>query len=253
MQKGDKNMEPYKLIALDMDGTLLDEHQTVSAENRQWIQAAAEAGVTVMLATGRGIQSALPYALDLQLQSPLVTVNGSEVWRSPHDLWKRTLMDAAWIQRMQQLALEKDTWYWAYAVEGIFNKAQWVENPASYHWLKFGYYTEDPQLLMQLRSTLEAWGELEISNSHPYNLEINPLGINKASGILEVCGLLGIKMSQVIAMGDGFNDIAMIRAAGLGVAMGNAQEAVKQAADVVAATNEDNGVARIIQKYVFQQ
>jgi HAD superfamily hydrolase (TIGR01484 family) len=246
-------MGPYKLIALDMDGTLLDENRTVSLDNRKWIQAASEVGLTVMLSTGRGIQSALPYALDLQLQSPLVTVNGSEVWRSPNNLLKRQLMDVAWIQRMHRLAVEKDAWYWAYTVEGMFNKNKWVEHLESYQWLKFGYYTEDPELLLHIRATLEAWGELEISNSHPCNLEINPQGISKASGIMEVCKLLGIDMSQVIAMGDGFNDIAMIRAAGLGVAMGNAQEEVKRAADVVTVTNVENGVARIIQKYMFQR
>ncbi|MDF2963402.1 MAG: Cof-like hydrolase, partial [Paenibacillus sp.] len=98
---------------------------------------------------------------------------------------------------------------------------------------------------------LEAWGVLEITNSHPLNLELNPKGINKASGIRQVCSLLGIGMSQVIAMGDSLNDESMIREAGLGVAMGNAQDEVKEFADVITATNEEHGVAKIIEQYVL--
>ncbi|MNC56990.1 putative phosphatase [compost metagenome] len=66
-----------------------------------------------------------------------------------------------------------------------------------------------------------------------------------------MCSLLGIEMSQVIAMGDSFNDLSMIREAGLGVAMGNAQEEIKAQADVVTVTNEEDGVAEMIRKYIF--
>ena len=81
-------------------------------------------------------------------------------------------------------------------------------------WLKFGYFTENAEKLQQIRDIVERWGTLEITNSHPSNIEINPLGISKASGVETVCQLLGICMSEVIAMGDSENDIAMIREAG---------------------------------------
>jgi len=245
---------PYRLIALDMDGTLLNEEKQVSEENRKWIAEAEKAGITVIFSTGRGRQSAMPYMELLGLTGPMVAVNGSEVWKEPGKLHKREPMPVEWIRELRQLALHYDVWYWSYAVEGIFNRENWpVTDGAveSMTWLKFGYYTENAAKLPAIRETLEGCGKLEITNSHPCNLELNPKGITKASGLREVCSILGLDMSQVIAMGDSVNDLSMIREAGLGVAMGNAQELIKAEADIVTASNEEDGVARVIRKYIF--
>jgi HAD superfamily hydrolase (TIGR01484 family) len=246
-------MGKYKLVALDMDGTVLNEEQKISERNRQAIAAAIEAGVIVMFSTGRGIQSARPFIDELNLQSPIITTNGGEVWRAPGDLLKRHQMEAKWIRQMHEMAILHDTWFWAYAVEGVYNRDNWPGDIDKKDWIKFGYHTEDLEKLTEIRMELEAWGVFEITNSHPFNLEMNPLGISKASGLIDVCEFLGIEMSEVIAMGDSLNDIAMIRAAGLGVAMGNAQEVIKQAADLVTASNNEDGVALIIEEYVLKQ
>ncbi|WP_438446646.1 Cof-type HAD-IIB family hydrolase [Gorillibacterium sp. sgz5001074] len=242
------------MLALDMDGTLLNEEKEISGENRRWIGEASRAGIAVMFSTGRGRQSALPYAEQLGLETPMVLVNGSEVWRTPNELYKRTLMPLDWIRTMRKMALDYDVWYWAYAVQGIFNRENWPKTPEAEEamgWLKFGYYSENPVKLPAIRKTLEGWGTLEITNSHPFNIELNPLGISKASGLRDVCEFLGLEMSQVIAMGDSENDLSMIREAGLGVAMGNAQDEVKAEADAVTATNDEDGVARVIRRYIF--
>ncbi|NOU92834.1 HAD-IIB family hydrolase [Paenibacillus sp. LMG 31456] len=244
-------MGNYKLIALDMDGTLLTEDKLVSAENKAAIKAANAAGVTVMFATGRGIQNVTAYVEELQLAAPIVAVNGSEVWAAPGVLHSRKLLDTSLLKQMHAIALEYDTWYWAYAVDQIFNKEKWTDQVDAKQWLKFGYYYEDAAMMKEIRMKLEAWDALEITNSHPLNIELNPKGVNKASGIRQVCGLLGIEMSQVIAMGDSLNDESMIREAGLGVAMGNAQDEIKQLADVITATNDEHGVAKIIEQYVL--
>jgi HAD superfamily hydrolase (TIGR01484 family) len=244
-------MGKYKLVALDMDGTLLNEEKLISMPNRKAILDALEAGVAVMFSTGRGIQSAMPYVEELGLQTPIVTVNGSEVWKAPGELLKRNILATDLVRRLHEIAVKYNTWWWAYAVEGIFNTEKWAEDIGGLEWLKFGYYTEDLAVLTEIRNTVEAWGQLEITNSHPCNIELNPKGISKASGMEEVCKMLGIRMSEVIAMGDSENDISMIREAGLGVAMGNAQDAVKLIADVVTVTNEEHAVARIINDYVL--
>lgn len=247
-------VSPYKLIALDMDGTVLNEDKEISTENRHWMLEAEKAGVTVMFSTGRGRQSAAPYIEELGLQSPLVAVNGSEVWKAPGELHRRELMPAEWVNAMRRMALDYDVWYWAYAVEGIYNRENWPstdEEEAKLRWLKFGFYSENEVKLPEIRRTLESWGTLEITNSHPCNIELNPKGVSKASGLQEVCRLLGISMSEVIAVGDSVNDLSMIREAGLGVAMGNAQDRIKQAADAVTATNEEDGVAQVIRTYIF--
>lgn len=247
-------MSRYKLIALDMDGTLLTEDKKVSEENKAALRAARDAGITVIFSTGRGVQNVLSYVEELQMtESPMVVVNGGEVYRKPGQLVERHTLTADQVTRLHELALQHDTWYWAYAVGDIYNKDRWAEPQEldALQWLKFGYYTDNNSSLAAIREELLSWGTLELSNSHPNNLELNPKGIHKASGIRKVCELLGLQMSEVIAMGDSLNDVAMIREAGLGVAMGNAQDEVKALADVVTLTNEEHGVAHIIHKYAL--
>ncbi|MWC29543.1 Cof-type HAD-IIB family hydrolase [Paenibacillus sp. MMS18-CY102] len=249
-------MGTYKLVALDMDGTVLNETQEISETNQRWIRKAMDAGVIVCFSTGRGFRSALPYAEQLGLMDiPMITVNGGEIWRKPHVLHQRTLLDPGTIRRLHQLALKHpEVWYWAYSTNDVYNKEKWIE-PADYyaahHWLKFGYYTEDDAARNAILSEVSSWGTLEITNSSPWNLEMNPLGINKASALRELCALLGIDMSQTVAAGDSLNDIAAIREAGLGVAMGNAQDEVKAAADAITFTNEEHGVAELLRRYVL--
>lgn len=243
----------YKLLALDMDGTVLNEEQKISEENREAIAAAIDAGVTVMFSTGRGVQSVLPYVEQLKLQAPLVSVNGSEVWSAPHQLHQRIILPTDIIGRLHEMAVKSGSWYWAYAVEGLFNRDQWAENIEQNTWLKFGFYEENSELLAQIRKEVTSWDLFEITNSNINNIELNPKGISKASGMIEVCKLQGIEMSEVIAMGDSMNDLTMIRAAGLGVAMGNAQDELKANADLVTVTNNEHGVAKIIHEYILNK
>jgi len=243
----------YRLLALDMDGTLLNDEQIITPATVKWIQKAVDAGVHVCLSTGRAFVSALPYAEQLGLETPMITVNGSEVWRAPHEIYRRSLMDPMLVRKMYELAKEDDIWFWAYSLDKVHKQDNWDGDVAGREWLKFGYHTEDDDLRHKLLLQLQDMGGLEITNSSPHNLEINPLGVNKASGIKEVCQLLGIDMSQVIAVGDSLNDLAAIQQVGLGVAMGNAQETVRQEADVVVASNNEDGIAEVIQKYIFTE
>lgn len=244
-------MLKYKLVALDMDGTVLNSKGQISDKNRQAIMDALEAGVTVMFATGRGIQSIMPYVEELQIDSPIVASNGSEVWKKPHDLLSRKLLEIELIRRMHQLAHDRGVWYWAYTMEGLFNRDNWVDDINAMNWLKFGFQDRDLGRIADIREELHSWGTLELSNSHPSNIEVNPAGISKATGISQVCDMVGLTMSDVVAVGDGMNDYAMIRAAGLGVAMGNAQDQLKEVADQVTLTNDEHGVAEVIYKYVL--
>lgn len=243
----------YRLLALDMDGTLLNDEQIITPITVKWLQKAVHAGVHVCLSTGRAFTSAFPYAEQLGLETPMITVNGSEVWRAPHEIYRRSLMDPTLVRQMYELAKEDDIWFWAYSTEKVHKQDNWDGDVTGREWLKFGYHTEDDDLRHKLLLRLQDMGGLEITNSSPHNLEINPLGVNKAAGILEVCKLLGLDMSQVIAVGDSLNDLAAIQQAGLGVAMGNAQETVKEEADAVVASNNNDGIAEVVQKYIFNE
>ncbi|KQO01067.1 Cof-type HAD-IIB family hydrolase [Paenibacillus sp. Leaf72] len=249
-------MADYKLVALDMDGTLLNELSEISDENALWIRKALDAGITVSFSTGRGFRSALPFAEQLQLETPMITVNGGEIWKKPHVLHRRALLDPDYVQRLHKIAQKHaGTWFWAYSTKDIYNLEKWItpaDDYEAHHWLKFGYYTEDDVVLKKIYEEVSEWDALEITNSSTSNWEMNPKGITKASALSELCEVMGIEMSQVVAVGDSLNDIAAIRDAGLGVAMGNAQDAVKEAADVITLSNNEHGVAEIIKKYVLK-
>jgi len=246
-------MGQYKLLALDLDGTLLNETGVISDTNAEWVKRAVEAGVTVCVSTGRGFPSALPIVEQLGLDTPMITVNGGEIWTKPHSIHRRTLLDTEKVMKLHALAERyPEVWYWAYSTEDIYNKEKWAGDTSASKWLKFGYYTEDVAALKEILNEVRTMDGLELSNSSPFNIEINPIGVSKASGLLEVCRMKGFDMSEVVSVGDSLNDIAAIRASGLGVAMGNAQEEVKLAANVVTGTNQEHGVAQAIQQYVLR-
>jgi 5-amino-6-(5-phospho-D-ribitylamino)uracil phosphatase len=241
----------FKLIALDVDGTLLNEEGEISEANRQAIQQARELGVDVVLSTGRSILTCRDYALSLSLTSYLVTVNGSEIWDGEGNLLERHILDSSHVEMMQDLAQLHQTRFWATATDRVWRQ-NFPEDISSHKWLKFGFDIDDDGTRKTILARLTKTGQLEISNSSPTNIEINALGVNKANGLRSVCQRMGIGMHEVIAMGDSLNDIEMIKQVGCGVAMGNAQEEVKNAADWVTATNEEDGVAKAIVHWVLR-
>lgn len=249
MQTNEK--KEFKLIALDMDGTLLNNQQEISEENRAAIAKAQEQGVHVVLSTGRSLLTCREYAQSLQLSSYLITVNGSEIWDESGQLVERKLIDASHIEKMWNLTQEHKLNFWAVTTDKVW-RDEFPEDIVSQEWLKFGYDIPDDALREEVLKQIAGISDFEISNSSLTNLEINALGINKAKGIMIVCDRLGISMDEVIAMGDSLNDMAMIEAAGCGIAMGNAQEAVKEAADWVTDTNVNNGVAKAISHWVLK-
>lgn len=244
-------MSKYALLALDMDGTLLNDEHTIGKATAQAIQEVRNQGTTVILSTGRALRNAVKYAEELNLTGPHVTVNGSEIWKNSHELYVWHLLDQDKIRKMYELSEKYDTWFWAYSTNHLYNRHNWNVDIDAEQWLKFGYETEDDEIRGRILTELQKMGGLELTNSSPHNIEINPEGINKASGLMTVCKMLGYEMSQVVAVGDSLNDIAAIQAAGLGIAMGNAQEKVKLAADAVVASNNEDGIAEAIYRFLL--
>ncbi|WP_257234033.1 Cof-type HAD-IIB family hydrolase [Heyndrickxia oleronia] len=242
-----------RLIALDMDGTLLTNQQEVSKENKEAISRAKEMGIHIVLTTGRNFTTAHPYAEELKLDSYMVTVNGGEIWDPSCELIERNFLQIDDVQRMWELAKQYKTYFWAITPEHIYRKGFPDELDISEHkWLKFGFDVEDDVIRHTLLEELTN-RKLQVTNSSPTNLEVNPYGVSKARGLEKVCSRIGITMENVMAMGDSLNDSSMITKAGVGVAMGNAQEKVKEMANWVTATNEDHGVAKAIQHWVFNK
>lgn len=242
-----------KLVALDMDGTLLNEQMVVSEENEAAIKQAVKQGVHVVLATGRPMPMVKDIAEQLELPSYLVTVNGGEIWTVGMELLEQHYLETADIEKMWNLAEEVGGFYvWMVSSENIYVN----DRPVDFYsekWLKFGCQSSDAEALERVKETLVAYSDrLEITNSYPDNVEVNPIGINKAKALEKVCAKLGITMDNVMAVGDSLNDEKMIKAAGIGVAVGNAQEEIKEIADVIVESNNDHGVARAIERYVLK-
>lgn len=246
-------MEQFKLIALDMDGTLLDDDLTVSPANREAITLAMQKGVYVVLSTGRYIASAREYGESLGLTSYVVSSNGGEIWSYSDELVERYTLPAAMVEWLRDLGRKYGTRYWGTATDGAWHCEDFPEDVYAHDWLKFGISTEADQVRNTVWDTLQAKGQFELTNSTPFNIEVNPKGINKATGLSTVCRHLNLTMNNVLAVGDSLNDIAMIRAAGCGVAMGNAQQQVKDDADWVTGTNTEDGVAQAIYHWVLEK
>ncbi|MGE8203760.1 Cof-type HAD-IIB family hydrolase [Heyndrickxia sp. NPDC080065] len=240
-----------RLIALDMDGTLLNNEHKISDINKQAITKAKEMGIHIVISTGRSYGTVHQYAKELQLNSFLVTVNGGETWDSNGNLLERNLLQVEEIEMMWDLKKLHNTRFWAVTVDQVYREDFPTDFAFSeYEWLKFGFDIEDDEIRQTIMEELKK-NRFQVTNSSPTNLEVNPYGISKAKALEKLCERIGITMDNVMAMGDSLNDIAMITDAGLGVAMGNAQETVKKAADWVTDTNEENGVAKAFYHWVL--
>ncbi|ADP35062.1 phosphoglycolate phosphatase [Bacillus atrophaeus] len=239
-----------KLIAIDMDGTLLNDEQLISEGNRQAIREAEDKGVYVVISTGRTLMTCRELAESLKLSSYLITANGSEIWDSEFNLVERQLLHTDHIQMMWDLKNKHNTNFWASTVDKVW-RGEFPESITDHEWLKFGFDIEDDDIRNEVLTELKKNKELEITNSSPTNIEVNALGINKAAALAKVSEKLGFTMENVMAMGDSLNDIAMIEKAGVGIAMGNAQDIVKETADWVTDTNIEDGVAKAIRHWVL--
>lgn len=234
-------MSKFKLIALDLDGTLLNSKREISSQNLHWIQKAEEAGLIVAFATGRGRDSSKPYWDVVSPTAPMIMANGAEVWKNHDELLSRFELPPAAVSELIALAKDHAVHYWTLG--------NCEEDPSSTEdgCLKVGMYHHDPEVIAQLRERVAAIGDFEISSSASDNVEVNRRGVTKAAGLAEVTALLGIKPREVVAIGDNINDLSMIEWAGYGVAMENAVEIVKDVADHVTGSNDEDGVAQLIQ------
>lgn len=243
-------MDKLKLVALDMDGTLLNSEEEISEYTKEVIAKALVKDVHVILSTGRWLDSCYPYAELLELPSYLVTSNGGEIWTVNKELRDQHLLDPERVQMMWELGDKLGLHSWMVATDGVWHGNR-PDDFFAHEWLKYGCDSLDMKKLDKVVEELSYYEELELTNSLPTNVEVNPKGVNKASALKKVCDEIGITMNNVMAVGDSLNDIKMIQQAGLGVAMGNAQEAIKNVADHVTDTNNNDGVAKAIEKFVL--
>jgi len=260
----------YRLIALDLDGTLLKEDLTISPRVRQALERAAAAGVRLTLATGRGYPSVRRWAGELGIVTPVICYQGAVVTDTVthRRVYQRTfgreiVRDVVAFARARDLSLT------LYVADEIYveNKRhsdsfydKWFGLPV--HWVtdlttalpgdpdKFLIVGEEDELDALRPDVVGAFGgRLQIVRSHRYFLEGLAADASKGHALAWLADEFGIAREETMAIGDSGNDRAMIAWAGLGVAMGNASEEAKAAADWVAPGVDEDGVAEAIERY----
>lgn len=261
-----------KLVALDLDDTLLDHSNKISPRTREIIRQAVGQGATVTVATGRMYCSALPFAQQLELDVPLITYNGALIKSA---LSGETLMHTPIEEdtALQVLELFRGKgWYiqsylndTLYVVE-LNEKARYYEKLAGVKAVPVGQelYTmkgsptkmlalSEPSEIKIINDTVNAalGNKLYTAVSKPNYLEMANPAVNKGKALAFLAAKLGIQQHEVMAVGDSVNDMDMLEYAGLGVAMGNASDKVKAAANAVTCGNDADGVAEAIIKYVL--
>ena len=277
----------YKLLALDMDGTLLDTHGHIAESSRAAIRAVQQAGVEVVLATGRDYNGILWDELEGVTIDYVVTNNGSAVYRVQDRacLFEHCLDNAQMVPVFRYL-LQKGVYIDIfldgrdYAPVETMPLVDKLELPDYVIRVLLANRTPMEHLVEKLeadalrlqKTTLNFWKEpdgtyhsrdavqaylkqvpgIVLVDGGFANLEFTAQGVSKATGLQFLADHLGLTLAQTIAIGDSENDAEMLRAAGLGVAMGNAYPQVKALADAVTDDNESDGVAKAIQKYLLQ-
>lgn len=245
-------MRDIKLIALDMDGTLLKDDWSVSLHTKEIIKNALAQNIQVVLCTGRPLPMCEDYAKDLQLDSYIITNNGAEIWTVDHGLIERHTFTPGKVERLWKLGNEHNLHMWTVAVDGIYPHSTKPTDFNEHEWLKIGYGNLDEQMKAHLLNELKGDETIEVTNSSPTNIEINQIGVNKVHAVERICQLSDFSMQEVMAVGDSINDLKMLREVGLGVAVENAQQEILDIAKVITTSNNEDGVAKAIEKYALK-
>lgn len=271
-------MSVIRLLAIDLDDTLLRSDLSISYKTRKAIKKAEAAGITVVLASGRVSSAMEPFVRFLDMQRKpgyLICNNGTQIQETHtgkiiyetglSPAAALTAFDLADAEGFPVQVYEGNTMYVSRHNEfsGYDEKLTGLKQEVAVDFrdmLKKHCHKllipGDPMLLLPLESLLRTYldDDVTLFTSKPYFLEILPANTHKGTALAEVAGLLKIPREEVFAIGDSMNDEGMIRWAGTGAAMINGDERIKKIADIVSKNNNDNdGVAEIIEKYILSK
>lgn len=277
-------MHNIRLIALDLDGTLLNSDKQLPAENKAALVRAAEKGIEIVPATGRFYRGMPLIIRELPFVNYVISVNGAEVY----DVKENKTVCRSEIPFERAISVMKyldstDVIYdcyqdgWGWMTQKFYDKAD--EYAANIHSLEMirNLRTPVPELKalleeresgvqkiqiffrdMELRSKMleklpEEFPDLVVTTSIVNNIEINSREATKGNALKKLADYLNIPVSETMAFGDDTNDIAMLEEAGIGVAMGNADQTVKKASDYVTDDCDNSGVANAIKHFLWEK
>ena len=259
---------PFRAIALDLDGTLTNHDKVVTPRTRQALLKAQEQGAIIILASGRPTYGIVPVAECLELEKRggcILSYNGGNIVnaKTGEKLFSQFLPDAV-IPILYKYAREHRYALLGYAGNEIITEMpddQYVKEESRINKMNIRkvdnlldalephptklLMTGDPTDMLKAEEKLvEILGEkMDIFRSAPFFLELVPKGIDKAQSLLRLLSKINLTPADLIAFGDGYNDLSMLKLAGVGVAMANAAPEVRADADYVTLSNEEDGVA----------
>ncbi|MCR8996198.1 Cof-type HAD-IIB family hydrolase [Brevibacillus laterosporus] len=270
-------MQNYRMIVLDLDDTLLQDDHTISTRTKIALMKAQEAGVKVVLASGRPTYAMTHIAEELELAkygSFILSFNGAKIinWKTKEELFSSTLPvqtvhELYDISKKEQVGIlsydgddivaetvtaytQKESEITGMNIKEVESFKQAITRPV----VKV-LMVDDPTKLAIVEKKLQKQleGQLSVMRSKPFFLEFTEAGVDKGTSLHQLIHRLGIEQAEVIAIGDSYNDLAMINFAGLGVAMGNAPDDIKEIADYVTDTNMNHGVAKVVETFILNK
>ncbi|KAA6138487.1 haloacid dehalogenase [Clostridium sp. HMb25] len=276
MRENDRRMENYEIIVLDLDGTLTNRDKVITPKTKKALMEIQERGKKIVLASGRPTDGVMPLARELMLEkygSYILSFNGGMITncRTGEVVFSRLLpveanakiIGLAEEERVTILTYDGHTLITNDAespYSKLENKINSMEvrqiddlkSYVTYPVPKFLMMDDGDYLAMVEPRVKAAMGKnFSIYRSEPFFLEILPRGIDKAQSLARLLEILGLDKERMIACGDGYNDLTMIKFAGLGVAMENAVLPVRKAADYITMSNNDDGIAHVVEKFML--
>jgi len=265
---------PYRIIALDLDGTLTNHNKVVTPKTREALLKAQDEGVVIVLASGRPTYGIEPVAECLELDKRggyILSYNGGKIvnTKTHKELFTQYLPDGV-IPILYKYAKEHHHALLGYAGNEIITEMpddQYVKEESRINKMNIQQVdnlldhldahptkllmTGDPADMIKAEEELAEimGGKMEVFRSAPFFLELVPNGIDKAQSLLRLLGKLNLTPADMMAFGDGYNDLSMLRLAGMGVAMENAAPEVRADADYVTLSNEEDGVAAALEHF----
>lgn len=267
-----------KILALDLDGTLTNSEKKISSHTKETLQRAMEDGVTVVLASGRPLVGIKPLAKELELSKYsgyILAYNGGQIidCHTGGEVYQKVLNPER-IASIYEVARKFDVAMLTYDGEDIITeddtdpyvlrecfinkvkvrKIEDIVSHVTYPVPKCLVVGEHEKLLPVRDYLKEKYGdELSIYFSELFFLEIMPLGVEKSASLELLLNRLQLSREELMACGDGLNDITMLQYAGLGVAMGNACKEAKEVADYITVTNNEDGVAKAVNRFILSK
>lgn len=268
------NHLPYRAIALDLDGTLTNHDKVVTPKTRKALLQAEAEGVVIILASGRPTYGIEPVAECLELDKRggyILSYNGGNIVnaKTGEKLFAQFLPDEV-IPILYRYAKEKNHALLGYAGNEIITEMpddQYVKEESRINKMNIRkvenlfealepyptklLMTGDPADMLKAENELsEILGDrMDIFRSAPFFLELVPKGIDKAKSLLRLLSKINLTPADMIAFGDGYNDLSMLKLAGMGVAMQNAAPEVRAEADYITLSNEEDGVAAALEHF----